>query len=95
MMGPERCVCCGAIIPEGRQVCPRCMTIKTKKERKKMCKIGKWVLDFIELLLVFLLMIVALPIVIIDDIVMMFRRKKPEDMTDEERRWYYGYDREW
>ena len=21
---PERCVCCGAIIPEGRQVCPVC-----------------------------------------------------------------------
>lgn len=20
----NRCVCCGAIIPEGRQVCPRC-----------------------------------------------------------------------
>lgn len=23
-MGPERCVCCGEIIPEGRQVCPQC-----------------------------------------------------------------------
>jgi Lar family restriction alleviation protein len=21
---PERCVCCGEIIPEGRQVCPNC-----------------------------------------------------------------------
>lgn len=21
---PERCVCCGEIIPEGRQVCPQC-----------------------------------------------------------------------
>lgn len=21
----ERCVCCGAEIPEGRHVCPRCM----------------------------------------------------------------------
>lgn len=21
---PERCVCCGEIIPEGRQVCPGC-----------------------------------------------------------------------
>lgn len=20
----ERCICCGDIIPEGRQVCPRC-----------------------------------------------------------------------
>lgn len=24
MAGPERCVCCGEIIPEGRQVCPQC-----------------------------------------------------------------------
>lgn len=23
-MSEERCVCCGAIIPEGRQVCPQC-----------------------------------------------------------------------
>ena len=23
-MGEERCVCCGAIIPEGRMVCPEC-----------------------------------------------------------------------
>lgn len=23
-MNEERCVCCGAVIPEGRQVCPRC-----------------------------------------------------------------------
>lgn len=21
----DRCICCGAIIPEGRQVCPNCM----------------------------------------------------------------------
>ena len=24
MAGTERCVCCGEIIPEGRQVCPKC-----------------------------------------------------------------------
>lgn len=23
-MNEERCVCCGEIIPEGRQVCPNC-----------------------------------------------------------------------
>jgi len=23
-MSEDRCVCCGAIIPEGRQVCPQC-----------------------------------------------------------------------
>lgn len=23
-MRAERCVCCGAVIPEGMQVCPRC-----------------------------------------------------------------------
>lgn len=22
---PERCVCCGEIIPEGRQYCPNCL----------------------------------------------------------------------
>ena len=21
---PDRCACCGEIIPEGRQVCPKC-----------------------------------------------------------------------
>ena len=23
-MNTEKCVCCGAVIPEGRQVCPSC-----------------------------------------------------------------------
>lgn len=23
-MSEERCVCCGAVIPEGRMVCPEC-----------------------------------------------------------------------
>ena len=25
MADVERCICCGAIIPEGRQVCPKCL----------------------------------------------------------------------
>lgn len=94
-MGPERCVCCNAVIPEGRQVCPRCMHIKTRKERKRMCKICRWALDVAEVLLVLLLMFVVLPVVIVDDIVMLFRRKDPDKMTDEERRRYYGYDKGW
>lgn len=24
MVNSEKCVCCGAVIPEGRQVCPNC-----------------------------------------------------------------------
>jgi hypothetical protein len=27
----ERCVCCGEIIPEGRQVCPNCEKVLPKK----------------------------------------------------------------
>ena len=23
-MNEDRCVCCGAVVPEGRQVCPQC-----------------------------------------------------------------------
>ena len=30
---PERCVCCGEIIPEGRQVCPICERNLIAKER--------------------------------------------------------------
>lgn len=32
------CICCGAIIPEGRQVCPMCekATCETKNKRKKI-----------------------------------------------------------
>ena len=29
-MNAEKCVCCGAVIPEGRQVCPSC---EKSKER--------------------------------------------------------------
>lgn len=24
-MGPERCLLCGAVIPEGTQICPQCL----------------------------------------------------------------------
>ena len=27
----ERCVCCGAIIPEGRMVCPACEQMQMRK----------------------------------------------------------------
>ena len=30
----DRCVCCGEIIPEGRQVCPNCL-VDVKKGREK------------------------------------------------------------
>ena len=32
-MTEERCVCCGAVIPDGRQVCPLCSE-KVKEERE-------------------------------------------------------------
>lgn len=28
----ERCICCGEIIPEGRQVCPNCEKEGERKE---------------------------------------------------------------
>lgn len=31
----ERCVCCGAVIPEGRQVCPNCETKAQIAEARK------------------------------------------------------------
>lgn len=31
----DRCVCCGAIIPEGRQVCTKCQTIGNEGGVKK------------------------------------------------------------
>ena len=30
----NRCVCCGEIIPEGRMVCPDCLSGGTRKESK-------------------------------------------------------------
>lgn len=32
----DRCVMCGEIIPEGRQICPRCEKGKTKMENEKI-----------------------------------------------------------
>lgn len=32
-MSEERCVCCGAIIPEGRQYCPNCAKKAEEKKR--------------------------------------------------------------
>ena len=31
MADAERCLCCGAIIPEGRQVCPTCLVSAGKR----------------------------------------------------------------
>lgn len=41
----DRCVCCGAIIPEGRHVCPICLIHVKEPEDKgnednKVCKSG-------------------------------------------------------
>ena len=33
-MSEDRCVCCGDVIPEGRQVCPKC------ERMVKMAKVG-------------------------------------------------------
>lgn len=34
-MSEERCICCGEIIPEGKQICPNC---EMRKENKPMEK---------------------------------------------------------
>ena len=34
-MSEERCICCGAIIPEGRQVCPNCMVCVNLPEEER------------------------------------------------------------
>jgi hypothetical protein len=28
---PDKCICCGEIIPEGRQVCPNCLVSGTRE----------------------------------------------------------------
>lgn len=40
-MNENRCVCCGAIIPEGLQVCPICEQKEQKqiKQTEKLCSI--------------------------------------------------------
>lgn len=30
----DRCVCCGAYVPEGRQICPQCERETYKKKQK-------------------------------------------------------------
>ena len=37
MEGVERCVCCGAEVPEGRQVCPSCESKWQITNRCVMC----------------------------------------------------------
>ena len=34
MANAEKCVCCGAVIPEGRQVCPSCEGKKMANEKR-------------------------------------------------------------
>ena len=34
-MSEERCVCCGEIVPEGRQYCPRCGAKAEEKEQTR------------------------------------------------------------
>ena len=31
-MSPEKCICCGTVIPEGRQVCATCESGKTSRK---------------------------------------------------------------
>ena len=37
MSDADRCVCCGEIIPEGRQVCPDCED-RAEDEQKRRCE---------------------------------------------------------
>ena len=45
----ERCVVCGEIIPEGRQVCPICegsgTYLKTKMTREELIELLEWILQ--------------------------------------------------
>ena len=41
-MNDNRCVCCGRIIPEGRQVCPICEQ-KARKKDKADYWLNEWV----------------------------------------------------
>lgn len=36
----DRCVCCGAIIPEGRQICPKCENVAKSNIQEKTETIG-------------------------------------------------------
>ena len=41
MRSEERCVCCGAVIPEGRMICLDCengeTTVEDRKEKEDSC----------------------------------------------------------
>lgn len=44
---PDRCICCGEIIPEGRMVCPNCEEGVTNQNKKRILvgtpnMIGMW-----------------------------------------------------
>ena len=59
-MSDNRCVCCGAIIPEGSQVCPTCeKKVNTHKEtaEEKFDRIlNDWVYPF--LLIAFIVIVI-------------------------------------
>ena len=40
-MSEDRCICCGAVIPEGVSVCPSCLLRVRKKKEPKDCKYCK------------------------------------------------------
>lgn len=54
-MNDNRCVCCGAIIPEGRQVCPSCEKKAARKDNADY-----WFNEWIFPLGAFLLAVVAI-----------------------------------
>lgn len=43
MSGEDRCVCCGAVIPEGRHVCPICETAANTGIRCPGCGVSGYV----------------------------------------------------
>lgn len=55
-MNENRCICCGASIPEGRMVCPTC---EAKAERRYQQKSGGWLTNDKILEIVVFLMAIA------------------------------------
>lgn len=47
----NRCVCCGEIIPEGRQVCPLCEE-ESHRQKKKIKKAGEHMPWWVVLLII-------------------------------------------
>ena len=43
-MNDERCVCCGVIIPEGRQVCPQCSGEAGEQQNRRDRKMSKYII---------------------------------------------------